>query len=811
MEEQEFVQVRRATDKNLIVYFKDSDGKLKEIGLNSFAPDQYLTLIKNKQETGESNEGKEGPLTIMLSKENPLEYQVAKLEYGQTAGYRLTQLVYAGDLITNVGDTITSVLDKIKNMLGEFEYFYDLDGRFVFQAKKTYINNVFNNKIQNEDEGMFIENSAYNDQFIYKFEGGNLISSYQNAPNLSNLKNDFSVWGSRKTIDGTEIPIHYRYAIDKKPTYYKTWDRSDSIEPIEYYTQIEDIKQDYPNNYDELIEQGKIIKADWREIIYQMTLDYYKYNQKEEFLTQLANQNIRKSKNISEYPDGTTGYERYYIDMQGFWRQLYDPQPESIYSDKLNNNQTETFKYISELYPKGLYTKFKYEKYDEDNEEHKKIDRKNIEVLWQVENYEKVATADEKAEDFDSYYILKDDEYVLASTESESYDDRKTYYKKVIPDYMKINSPLKKNIKDYFIDYSDYELDKEETYNAKKDYYEEYFYEIPQKTWNEQTWNATNYELFRQYYRVKTYEIIQDITSKETFNNYREDGSKIYIKDEEKYQAVKSSDYYSKKNDYYIIGYDIISEPSAEEFKDRKTKKETWYTLSGDVYSAVSTSASFNIDLIYYKQVYKKVENPQINFKENKSKYFIKLPITYSEIKTYNDKVSTYYSYQARDIEGNEEYNSDCLYCFKTYRPVKVTNSSYGASKYYILTEKKYIQPSVINLNFDGDNFDYYKINHKQLQPLLNTIPVSYDGEITYYIACQISEDTPDGFKEITKSAQPYIGKDELFLKIENESDEKYIYTKVKATDQFDDTKIYCTIDYNEIIFYGGTRETRNG
>jgi hypothetical protein len=41
-------------------------------------------------------------------------------------------LTYAGDLISNIGESITSMLDKIKSMLGEYEYFYDLDGRFVF-------------------------------------------------------------------------------------------------------------------------------------------------------------------------------------------------------------------------------------------------------------------------------------------------------------------------------------------------------------------------------------------------------------------------------------------------------------------------------------------------------------------------------------------------------------------------------------------------------------------------------------------------------------------------------------------------------
>jgi hypothetical protein len=35
-----------------------------------------------------------------------------------------------------------------------------------------------------------------------------------------NLKNDYSIWGSRKSVSGAELPIHYRYAIDKKPLLY---------------------------------------------------------------------------------------------------------------------------------------------------------------------------------------------------------------------------------------------------------------------------------------------------------------------------------------------------------------------------------------------------------------------------------------------------------------------------------------------------------------------------------------------------------------------------------------------------------------
>ena len=41
-------------------------------------------------------------------------------------------MVYPDELLAKVGDSLTSVLDKIKNILVEFEYFYNLDGQFIF-------------------------------------------------------------------------------------------------------------------------------------------------------------------------------------------------------------------------------------------------------------------------------------------------------------------------------------------------------------------------------------------------------------------------------------------------------------------------------------------------------------------------------------------------------------------------------------------------------------------------------------------------------------------------------------------------------
>ena len=60
------------------------------------------------------------------------EYTIAKIGFGQIAGYRLTPLIYPSELQCNLGESLTSILDKIKGMLGDYEYFYDLEGRFVF-------------------------------------------------------------------------------------------------------------------------------------------------------------------------------------------------------------------------------------------------------------------------------------------------------------------------------------------------------------------------------------------------------------------------------------------------------------------------------------------------------------------------------------------------------------------------------------------------------------------------------------------------------------------------------------------------------
>ena len=274
-------------------------------------------------------------------------YTVAKIEYGQTVGYRQTDLTYAGELISNIGESITSILDKIKNMLGDYEYFYDLNGRFVFQKKKTYIQTAWNNIIKIGDEE-YVESAAHSSAVVYRFDDSSLITSFQNSPNLSNLKNDYSVWGQRNSVSGEKLPIHYRYAIDIKPVKYKTITITD--EDIRGYNS-EHLDSQLKTQTSTLYTYPEV---DWRELIYQMALDYYKYNQLDCYTSRLIEAN----------PDtcfkGVTGYEQYYIDLQGFWRQLYDSNPKPYY---VNYNQEDTvFEYVPEdseatsLFIKGKYT-----------------------------------------------------------------------------------------------------------------------------------------------------------------------------------------------------------------------------------------------------------------------------------------------------------------------------------------------------------------------------------------------------------------------------------------------------------------------
>lgn len=219
------------------------------------------------------------------------EYYVIKVEYGQTAGYHPIELVYTEkDLIVGAGEALTSLLDKISKMLGNYEYFYDVEGKFHFRKKKTYVQELFSGS-----EGL---PTMYTTPYSYKFEDETLFTAINATPQIANVKNDYSVWGEKDN----KMAVHARYAIDKKPSNYV------SVKDKTEYT-IEDY--------------------DWRELIYQMASDYLwaKSGRRTQRDDGTAFNYIAELRQLNPWADnGRTGYESYYQDINGYWRTLYDPE-----------------------------------------------------------------------------------------------------------------------------------------------------------------------------------------------------------------------------------------------------------------------------------------------------------------------------------------------------------------------------------------------------------------------------------------------------------------------------------------------------
>ena len=220
---------------------------------------------------------------------------VKMYEYGTDIGFIYSDFYFPSELIANPGDTVVSVLDTIKNTLGNYEYFYDLEGNFIFQEIKNYVNTSFTtvelSKLSGEDYAINRKGRKSTYEFI---DNENLISCSA-APRYANIKNDFLVWGTRKNVEGIEIPIRYHLAIDKKPSigntykvffYIDTDDEikkakvpiiystlEDIIEPLEgsfYYIQNENIIYRYLGNEYQKIdaELKEITTTDWRTELY---------------------------------------------------------------------------------------------------------------------------------------------------------------------------------------------------------------------------------------------------------------------------------------------------------------------------------------------------------------------------------------------------------------------------------------------------------------------------------------------------------------------------------------------------------------
>ena len=330
----------------LYEYFKVYGNNDEEDSTFEFA--NLNSLISNIDNNGTKFGINNGKWSTQLP-DNNKPYRAVKINFGQDVGYRVTDLVYNGDLITSIGETLTSMLDKIKAMLGEFEYFYDIDGRFIFQRKRIYVNTSWSHIINSADE-QYVNYGASSNKITFSFEDNKLLTAIQSTPNLANVRNDISVWGKREGISGAEIAIHARYAIDIKPQYYHAFN-GDIL---------------YTEEYNEPVQEQLAKCVDWREIIYRMALDYFAGQGSLEKPVHLDDFNTDLDTpdkflyyvgllNGDFYPSGYTGYEQYYTDIEGFWRQLYNPyyEPVAIYTQ---GTYKDSYSPIGDT---GFYTKEK--------------------------------------------------------------------------------------------------------------------------------------------------------------------------------------------------------------------------------------------------------------------------------------------------------------------------------------------------------------------------------------------------------------------------------------------------------------------
>lgn len=225
------------------------------------------------------------------------------ISYGEDAGYRLVDFTYPGELILDAGDTVVDLLDKIIAVLGNYEYFYDLDGRFVFQEIKNYLNTGSPlDELSEED----YTKSYNNAKFMYSLTDLDTTTAITRNPNFDNIKNDFYVWGKRTTSNDVEVDIRYHLAIDTKP----------DIEMAgQYMWAVKDNKT------------GLLIRYDFNQVSSNYTVEGYETELvgipcaewREELYRRAMNAQVTNSV-----------YDNYYdSELIAEWRRLYDPMNEN--------------------------------------------------------------------------------------------------------------------------------------------------------------------------------------------------------------------------------------------------------------------------------------------------------------------------------------------------------------------------------------------------------------------------------------------------------------------------------------------------
>lgn len=224
-------------------------------------------------------------------------------KYGDDVGYKMVPFRYPGKLEFKAGDNVVTLLNKIVETLGNYEFFYNVDGKFVFQAIKNYLNTGSPlTELTAED---YVK-SYNNAKFLYSLTDLDSTTQINRQPKFDNVKNDFIVWGQMKTAADVDVQIRYHLAIDTKPDIdwagKYMWEVRDTTADLV-------VRYDFTETNDPHPVAGyetKLIATpctEWREELYRRALN-----------AQVDN----------------SVHEQYYdAELLAEWRKLYDPMKES--------------------------------------------------------------------------------------------------------------------------------------------------------------------------------------------------------------------------------------------------------------------------------------------------------------------------------------------------------------------------------------------------------------------------------------------------------------------------------------------------
>lgn len=210
------------------------------------------------------------------AKEDSVPIGYNRYKKGDWIGFTFEPFTYPGcetgaenkQLIGNAGESVCTILDKIKNVLGNYEYFYDVNGNFVFQEIKNYLNtSQFTTVLDNNGH----VTSGYDidigkGKSVYSFMDNMLVTNLTNNPQYEMIKNDYVVWGVRTGANEEKIPIRYHLAIDEKPevnNYYIVFPYRD-VYKVGKERSISSVKKLYPIDISDfnLDSAEKIFKED---------------------------------------------------------------------------------------------------------------------------------------------------------------------------------------------------------------------------------------------------------------------------------------------------------------------------------------------------------------------------------------------------------------------------------------------------------------------------------------------------------------------------------------------------------------------